>query len=260
MHPHSQRSEVRRAVWLEEIKGYAGADLWYYAVVVKQVRLLDHLILHTSPLSTHTESAPLNSAHFCSYVIWGAHRRLWRFQLSCPLAFNLTDLLLLPASLLTLTYTRHHKWTRPKNTVDCVVSPMFRHTCKTRKSLTTRTQGPRHEAYVKGITSLLLSFLQLSFLLMTRRSPPNKTQGKPSVSVACAGAADSLKRSRPNARALDNVPCAPKARPATASRTKTKVGFWALHAANHAFFDAHRAKRRSLFNSNPVMRNSALKG
>jgi hypothetical protein len=82
---------------------------------------------------------------------------------------------------------------------------------------------------------------------MPRRPSSNKTKGTPSVSVARAGAADSLKRSRPNARARDDVPDKPKARAATSSRTKTKVGFWALHP----FFDAYRAKKKVAIQPDP---------
>jgi hypothetical protein len=64
--------------------------------------------------------------------------------------------------------------------------------------------------------------------------------------VARAGAADSL-NSRPNARARDDVPDKPKARAATSSRTKTKVGFWALHP----FFDAYRAKKKVAIQPDP---------
>jgi len=72
----------------------------------------------------------MNSVHFCSYVIYGALTVACGVVvfsiLNCPSlpaqrSTALTYLLLLPVSLLTLTYPRHHKWTRPKSTVDCVV-------------------------------------------------------------------------------------------------------------------------------------------
>jgi hypothetical protein len=92
-------------------------------------------------------------------------------------------------------------------------------------------------------------------LLMARR-PSNKTKGTPSVSEARAGAADSLKRSRPHSRARDDVPCGPKARPPTSSRTKTKVGFWVLHT----FFDAYREKKKVTIQLDPSDEEFSLEG
>jgi len=93
-------------------------------------------------------------------------------------------------------------------------------------------------------------------LVMVRSSRAKGTVDQPSGTVAPPTAAGKQKSGQSNARALNDTSCAPKERPATSSRTKSKVSSWVLDT----LFAAYQVKQRPLLNltPSPVGRNLTL--